>query len=389
MPAARRRLVFMLGGLAAALVGVLLLGWLVNPFGVWPTRLIDRRYRSGEASTCSPYQRERVTMPYRMLAGQPTVLLLGSSRVQCGIAVPLDGADGFLNAALRGASLPELTDLLELAARDPALRRVIIGLDFYAFSAGFLAYQDPALPQRARDPLAHVWRDAVGEVRDGLLTTDSLVESARTLTRLARRAPKLPELHDAPWRPEEIRAGLTPATGLAELADDARRRGLAGIVAMYAGHRPADAAVIERFRAAIAALRARRIEVTPLVVPHSACDLAILRRLELWAEFVAWRRGLVELLGGYWDFSVSPIAAGEERLFVDTTHMRPAAGHAVLRRVLGLDCEGCGELAASLAASGRWLDARNVDAHLAADAATLAWLPGMRCAQQAEALRLP
>jgi hypothetical protein len=390
MSVARRRVIVMLGGLAAALGGVMLLGWLVNPFGLWPTRLIDRRYRSGTSSTCSEHLRERVTMPYRVRSQDWSVLLLGSSRIQCGMALPLDGADGFLNAAVRGASLFEITDLLELAAANPALRRVVLGLDFFAFNGGFIAYQDPEWARRIHNPVAQVWRDALSEVRDGLLTTGSMVESARTLSRLARRAPKHSHLHNAPWGAEDIRAGLSEAPySLAEFTDEQRQRGLASLIGMYKGRLPADPAVIERLRAVVDGLHARGVEVTPLVMPHSACDLAILRRLGLWEAFVAWRRSLVDLFGGYWDFAVSTAAVREERLFYDTTHLHPAAGHAILRRVLGLDCDGCGALGASLAASGRWVDAATLDASLATDGIALAILPTTRCAQQAATLPLP
>jgi hypothetical protein len=387
MSAARRRLTLMLAGFFASLAGVLLLGWVVNPLGIWRTRIVDPRYRSDDATSCNEVQRERVTMPYRVRFEHPSVVLLGSSRVQCGMAMPMDGRDGYLNAGLRGASLPELTALLELATGNPALRRVVIGVDFFAFGAPIPAYQDRDWPERLRNPLAHAWRDAAGEIRHGLLTTDSLFESLRTLTRRIRGAPRLPWLLHSPWTAAEIRDWLmSPPVGLREMPAAELTQRIASIAELYRGYQPAPSSAADGMRAAIATLRARGVDVRPLVFPMSGCELAIVRRLGLWDAFLTWRRALPGIVGPYWDFATAPTAVREEGVFVDTMHVRRAVGQALLRSALGLGCAGCGEPVVSLVADGIWVDRVGLGAE--ASTAALELLPATRCARSVDTIEL-
>ncbi len=385
MPAARRRLCLMLAAFAALLAGAALLGLLVNPFGEWPTGLVDRRYRSGATSSCMVDQRERVTMPYRVRSDQPRVLLLGSSRVQCGMAIPFDAGDGFLNAGLRGATVPEHVDLLGVAVDNPNLQRVLIGLDFFAFSAAYPDYLDHDMPARIHHPFASAIPDLLGELRRGLLTVDSVVESVRTLGRLARGMPKLASRHESPWQEQEIQSAMAVSEGLQRFDEARIRAGLASIAGMYLGYR-ASTEHVNGLRTAVETLRARGVEVTPVVLAMSACELAMLRRLGLWSAFEAWKRTLPAIVGGYWDFSVSPTAMHQAQVFTDTVHLRPAAGQAILRRVMGLDCAGCGEAASGLAIDGVWVDADTIDAHLAHTARGLDFLSFEPCGRVVAAL---
>ena len=76
---ASRRLTLMLVCLAGVLAAVVTINWLVNPYGVWRTAMVDRAYRLTDAG--ADETGERLSTPYRIRAERPTTLLVGSSRV--------------------------------------------------------------------------------------------------------------------------------------------------------------------------------------------------------------------------------------------------------------------------------------------------------------------
>jgi hypothetical protein len=376
----RRRLRLMLALLIASLAGSAGFTWLINPFGRWRVQVVGRQYRSADPTSCTQFQRARISVPYRVRDERPTLLLVGSSRVQCGIAVDRDAGDGVLNAALPGASVPEIAALLEVAAANPALRQVIWAADFFAFGGAYLAFADPDLPRRLRGETR--WSDAATTWRREVWDLDAYRESWRVLGRLVRDRPHLPPANPAPWPPDALRREVGAGVGLAQSSDPGSDIEVA--VAVYRHQQPPTTAGAA-MHAAIAGLRQRGVEVTVVILPMSACELQVIRTLGLWDAFLAWKRDLVAAAGPYWDFSGDAAIAGDESLFSDVMHLKTSTGHVVLRRLLGLSCEDCGPVAQRVAASGVWVDARNIDAHLAAQRPERLPLAG-RCAEQVPAL---
>src|SRR5713226_1250094 len=107
----------------SAVVGV---NYLVNPYGAWRPRVFGDIYRLVE--------NERLVVPYLLRTGRPETLLVGSSRVMIGMEIEQGIRGGVMNAALSGATLQEIAKVVELALRNPRLKRVIWGLDFFAFN---------------------------------------------------------------------------------------------------------------------------------------------------------------------------------------------------------------------------------------------------------------
>jgi hypothetical protein len=379
---ARRRLRLMLLLLVASLGGTAGFSWLMNPFGRWEVAVVGRRYRSADPTVCTEHQRERMTVPYRLRAAHPEVVLVGSSRVQCGLAIDHAAGDGYLNAALRGASVPEVAALVEVAAANPALRRVFWAVDFFAFDGRYVAFQDPDMPRRLRGETA--WADAVTTLRRDVWDLDAYRESWRVLGRVVRDRPRLAPLFPAPWPPEALAQAVGDGEGLARYDDGQLRRAIRGAREVYGGHQAAVAAA-PVLDAAVADLRRRGIEVTVLILPMSACELQVIRALGLWDAFLAWKRTVLDAVGPYWDFSGDPVTAGDERLFHDLMHLKAGTGHVILRHLLGEPCGGCGPAAARVIAAGVRVDAQTIGARLAAQRADRLPLTG-RCADRVAAV---
>lgn len=373
---ARRRLRLMLVFLAASLAGTAGFSWLMNPFGRWDVAVVGRPYRGADPTVCTEHQRERTTVPYRLAAARPAVLLVGSSRVQCGLAIDHAAGAAVFNAGLRGASVPEVAALLEVAAANPALRRVVWAVDFFTFDGRYAAFQDPDMPRRLRGETA--WTDALVTLRRDVWDLDAYRESWRVLGRALRDRPRLPPLFPAPWPPAALAGAVGDGEGLASYDEVQLRAAIHGAVGVY-DHYQASGAAAPTLAAAVADLRRRGIETTVVVLPMSACELQVIRALGLWDAFLQWKRTVVEAVGPYWDFSGDAAIAGDERLFQDLMHIKASTGHAILRHLLGQPCDSCGARAAQVIAAGVEVDARSIAAHLAAQRAERWPLRG-RCA---------
>src|SRR4029453_1997886 len=108
-------------------------------------------------------------------------------------------------------------------------------------------------------------------------------------------------------------------------------------------------------------------------------ELELIRRRGVWDAFEQWKRDLLADAGPYWDFSGFNAVAQDESLFADLMHLQPAAGHVILRQLLGRGCERCGPGAERIRAAGVWVDAASIETHLAESRAGVFGDP--RCAR--------
>src|SRR5271163_5005879 len=146
-----------------AFTGVMIAGgvaltWLLNPLGATRSRFIDPIFRKIKV--------ERVAIPYLLRNAQPETVLLGSSRIRMGMRIEQGDRDGVMNAAINGATLRQISQIVDVALRNPRLKRIIWGVDFFAFSARWNS-EDPAFNARIEDrPQARL--------EDTLLSLDAL-----------------------------------------------------------------------------------------------------------------------------------------------------------------------------------------------------------------------
>lgn len=351
--AADRRLRLMFCYLAGFALAVAAVNRLANPFGAW-NRLLETAVSSRDGYN-------RLAVPYRVRVEQPATVLVGSSRVVYGMPAG-DGVrdEDFLNAGLLGASLEELTTIVELATANPRLRRLVWVIEFYAFSEQFAGFRD----QQTRARLAGEWPRLVTET---LFSLDALDASRRELLKAYNpfgggRARALP----LPWPEAEI-AAAADHPDISRLADKSPGRiryELENWVDIYRRYRAAPRH-LELFRAAVGRLRARGLDLVLLVPPLSEYELETIRQSGQWPTFLAWKRDLAAVTP-YTDFSGYTELARADRYFIDVCHFVPALGHALLRYALGGpdNCRSCGEVARLLAATAAPVDEAAIESHL-------------------------
>lgn len=355
--------------------------WVINPFGAWPSLVIDGMYRQLEIGA------ERVKLPYRLRTEQAPTLLVGSSRVLYGMPIEQGSRDGVLNAALSGASMDEIATVIRVAMSSHSLKRVVWGLDFYAFGEDRVGFLDA-------DTRSRLEGDSVLLIRETLLSRQAST-ATRDLWRRARggRA-NLPAawLLPVPWPEQVIRDSMQERP-----ADDpspAARAELEQQVTQWAhayAHYNSSAKQFALFRDTLARTKEAGVETILFLPPLSACEIEIIQRAGRWAAFEDWKRELVSV-SPYWDFSGYTELSRHDDLFGDMyfnehfCHFRPATGEVILRRLLGKDCAACGALAQTVLEGGKWMDQTTIDQHLAAQEAERARAePDPRCSKLAEA----
>ena len=378
-----RRLVLMLVCLATVLITVVGINWIVNPYGVWRTTVIDRGYRLTDTSV--DQVGEHLSTPYRVRIERPTTLIVGSSRLLRGMLVAQSGHDSFFNASLSGGTLAELAGVLRLATANPRLRRVIWGVEFYAFDEKFVGYRHPEIRIR----LEADERDALTlRIKETLFNMKAFRDSRRVLAR-AVRGQKPASLSDpVPWPEDLIKERLASVSprGLAQAKDAKIRDQLKDWINSYEDYglsRPQ----VTLFQETVADLTRTGLEVILFVPPMSKCELETIDQLGAWDDFQQWKRELL-VVGPYWDFSGYGKLDLSPELFTDVPHFKPAVGQVILRRLLGLGCAGCGARAQTIWDAGVWVDETTVDAYVARQEAARSAItpPNTRCGKMVEGM---
>lgn len=295
----------------------------------------------------------------------PESVYFGSSTVwsyiDAGYA-PLRTADGrkAFNFGLAGATVRELVTAFEHVVALKPPRRVVMGMEFYMFSA-----DKPSAPGFEDLPFAHrtgyQW-DLARFVSRRLLSADYTYQSLALL-----------------WKPlsDRLTAWLAPAVQAA-----ATEQGLAKapmsraefqqlmldndkiiVTALYPDNgrtfRFVDDAgwsSLEAIRRMVAIARANRIDLRLYISPNHARSYETIRLLGWWPQFEAWQRGLVEILADdakahpgepavpLWDFccyntittdvvdQVPGDAAGF-KYFADSIHFKTVVGFMLMDRI--------------------------------------------------------
>ena len=259
-------------------------------------------------------------------------------------------------------SLAEIAAILRLATSNPDLKRVIWGVDFYAFDERFAGFRHPETRVRLEGGERQVMALRISET---LLSMRALEDSRRALMRARGGRKRGPLAAPVPWPEEVIRARLDDPgrPGLDRADETLLALQLTNWLANYSGYRPSDAQGF-LYGATVASLRAEGIDVITFVPPLSRCELEVIEQTGNWPTLQRWKRALLSA-GPYWDFSGYGKLDRDDALFLDAAHFWPAVGHVMLRRFLGEDCRGCGRAARAVLDAGVRVDAATVDAYLA------------------------
>jgi hypothetical protein len=344
---AARRLRLMLFGFAIAVGAVAALNFLVNPWGAWRFHLVAGKYRR--------VREDRLVTPYLLRTSAPQTLLLGSSRVLYGMKIEQGVRDGFQNAALSGSRLPEISKEVDLALRNPHLKRIIWGVDFYIF--------DSYLNLCSPDTCARLDGDLRIKLTDNILSSDTFVASYRMVLRalMGKISPeaKLPIPWPAPVicgsfadPPEQSLARMGPKRLFFEVSHLPEYR--------HFNYAPE---LRQSFLDIVGRIRDAHVQLIAFVPPLSQFELEMMRQTGRWGDFQAWKRFLAEHLN-YTDFSGYNRIARSDRLFMDAWHMEPAVGATIMRELLADPLPQCPD-AALVADSALAVNAGNADQILA------------------------
>jgi len=280
----------------------------------------------------------RVHVAERLARGGDSAILLGSSRTVDGFPHdPENWPNGIFNAGMRGTNIFELSQAAALAARNPDLRCVVIGLDLDEFGSHSKAK-------------ATYWLSALTDGRADLslarvsLSPSTFSASIQLITdNLTDNAPR------TPWA-DRYEAGAQR---------ERYENGVRGIYSWYLGYQ-FDPERLDLFEQVLDALTANGVQVAGFVHPlHAWREEAMFRagrdetyfqvRAELTALFERYAdRAPVQACvpGGsavLWDFSgFQPIstlpAPGSDQTaphpaFYEPSHYLPAVGQAMLERM--------------------------------------------------------
>ena len=346
-----RRLRMMLAVLAALTGAALLFNFLVNPFGTWRHRLVNGIYYRVRAG------HERVITPYLLRSTEPSTVMFGTSRVLMGIPIEQGIKDGILNAGMAAARPEEIARGVALALKNPHLKRVIWGADFFTFDQRFKP--NPDTTARLNGSLRLL-------VLDNLLSAEALDSSYHLLDRAlsGRRRLDPRVLEPIPWPADFIceRFAHYPARGLSAYGERGALQQVVADVPLYKGSICCGAAMAQ-FARAIDEIRSAHVEPIVFVPPVSQYELEAIRQNGLWPRFQQWKRDLAGIVS-YWDFSGYNQIARTDTMFMDILHVKPEVGMTILNRLLGKTDARCPSMTVVLDA-GLWVDRGNIGQVLA------------------------
>jgi hypothetical protein len=263
--------------------------------------------------------------------------------------------DGFQNAALSGSTMPEIAREVDIALRNPHLRRIIWGVEFYTFDA----YGDRCSPETC----ARLDGNLRLELTDTILSSDAFVASYRMVLRALMgkisRAASMP----VPWPGPfvcQMFAHPDPPT-LAGMDAAGRLREVSNLPE----YRRFDysARLRQSFVDILGRIRGAHVQLIAFVPPVTQFELEMIRQTGRWPDFQAWKGFLAQHVS-YTDFSGYNDLARSDRMFIDAWHMEPAVGATIMRQLLGDTPPDCPD-AALVADSGLNVTAENAGRMLA------------------------
>lgn len=275
-----------------------------------------------------------------MARGAADSVLLGSSRTVDGFPREPDGwPGGIANAGMRGTNIFELSQAMLLAARDPDLRCIVIGLDLDEFGTHSKAK-------------ATYWLSALADGRRSwafarvALSPNTFAASVQTIAdNMTGNSPRVP------WQD-----AYEPGVQRARYENGAR-----GIYRFYLGYNP-DPDRLAYFEEALDAVTQAGVQVTGFIHPLHAWREEALFRSGREDAYFGLRRDLTNLFdrysgrdaaepcieggsavlwdfSGYQDFAVQPAPAPDataaHALFYEPSHYLPHVGQAMLDRMQG------------------------------------------------------
>jgi hypothetical protein len=325
------------GCIAFCLAVFALLNLLVDPLGMWPLAglKIFEPYRGRFTS--------RTAKAEAVAHGQYDTILLGTSRVEFGLAVddPVFNSARTYNLGLEGTSLSELGAALDFAMRHNQLKRVIFGVDFLLFSGKRVARKD--FESSRFNPHLNFVEYYLRELFDW----DATLRSWSLVERLRRH--KLPSAAYKGFVPKTIPVGLSQRRVFARRIHEFLITGSDA----YGGYVYSEEQVA-LLRKMLENCQRKGVEVIVFIPPVHASQLETIREAGLWQSFEHWKREMTEITSSnvdgpripFWDFTGFVGRVAEEvppsgdkitrmKWYIESSHFTPALGRIILQKLYG------------------------------------------------------
>ena len=252
-----------------------------------------------------------------ILREAPDAVLIGSSVVYRGIdPAHAPGPERLFNFGMSSLTSRELPDIAKLVASRPAVAKVFIGLDYFAFTAFAPPVRiDPGLASGAGR--AH-------HVVTSLLTLRGLADSVAAYL--------APAYEPGGWKRNGFRD--TPERGPDQTRrENSVRRGIL---------MPFDPAATANLADALRVLGGRNVSV--YLTPVNAAQKRLIDEKGLAGDFDRWRKGVADTAAAagvrFFDFSDLPMfddfdsEKGSSQFWFDNLHFKPVVGDWLLARLV-------------------------------------------------------
>lgn len=349
------------------LILVIILNLVIDPYGIY------NLFRWPGVNTTKPVMQDHEKLVKAFLTARlkPEAVALGTSRADFAIDPQHpswgDVAPRF-NLALAGGSTYVTRRFLEHVLTSGRLRKVVMGLDFFAFNAiraiasdytdSVLAVQDNGAPNPS-----HLWNIIVTTT----LSRSAIDDTVKTLQADASAAIQVIDpvtgmrrfsIGGKPIDTRELQSRLqktSPEQGalirfnaMEELY--LRHVYLAGTEREFSFENPVTGnSSLREFRHIVQLCRQHQIDCDFFISPPHARQMEVIRAIGLWPLFEQWKRELVSIIQEegaekrfpLWDFSGYNSITTKDvprdsrmREYLDSTHYSPFVGDMILTRML-------------------------------------------------------
>ena len=313
--------------LATAVTAMALIGgvnYTIDPFDLFNAPRLER------INTVKSVGNVRFAKPLQLEVRRPETVILGSSRSLCGLD-PRDFPDPArtYDFGIPALSATEMRGYGEHILAEAPVRKIVIELGFFQFNR----------PQSATPNYDNAMLGRAALLRAlpiVLFSREALYRSWRTI--------------------QESRRGVKPfdrSDGFAYFRHDLPRDPVAAFLKVvdqfahvggpYGAPQSFEAPMVQ-YRALLAELKARGIDVVTFIAPEHASLLVVMDRNGLWPLYRAWERRLADVseeagvplwdFSGYNAYTTTPLADGYRTHF-DASHFRPEIGRLIIARISG------------------------------------------------------
>jgi hypothetical protein len=295
---------------------------------------------------------------------RPTVIFLGSSRVQWGLDPTyfnLPEQETAYNLGLQRANMYEVKRYFDHAiANQPNLKKIVLGIDFWMFSETIK--NTPAFNEDRLGQQQISFQDALNV----LFSLDAFESSQATLMDNLKNSKENLTVGSG----KILIQGNVFKNGILKV-DNSRPnpgntddfiRGLTNSIA-YSSSYQLSQERLQLLKSIIDTCQQKGIALTIFISPSHATDMEGLHALGLWSDFEQWKRE-VSKIAPIWDFSgynsitTEPIAKNMN-YYLDSSHYRKETGDMILKRLLSPEDKTIPE------DFGFLMTPENIEAHLA------------------------